>query len=73
MNKLFVRKEFDFKVPDEINDAIDMLENAVNNCPIEIDIYQDMIRQLAHQYSDYEITDDEGDEIIHYYCCRRWI
>lgn len=69
----FKRKEFDFKLPKELEDCIDQLEWAITNSPLNVDLYQDQIRQVAHQYSDYEITDEEGDEVIHYYCGRRWI
>ena len=69
---MFARKEFDFAVPKEIEECINMLEEAVKNHPLRVDLYQDMIRQTAHEYSDYEITDEQGDEIIDYYCRRRW-
>lgn len=68
----FIQKQFDFIIPQELQECIDQLEWTVNNDPINIDIYQDQIRQVAHKYSDYEITDEEGDEVIHYYCGRRW-
>lgn len=69
----FTRKQYDFKVPDAIEKKIDDLEYAVKNNTLDIDIYECEIRQLAHEYSGTEITDEQGDEIIHYYCSREYL
>lgn len=67
------RAKFDFKVPRRIEEMIDELEKAVNEKSLHCDLYQDEIRSLAHGCTDTEITEDQAEEIIDYYCRTRFV
>lgn len=67
---MFNRVDFNFEIPTEISECINRLEEAVNNNSYDVDLIQDELRQLAHQYEDDGITEEEANEIIHCYCNR---
>lgn len=62
-----MKKDFDFNIPKEIEECIVKLENALKNEPLDVDLYQDEIRQLAHAYVDNGLTEEEANELINYY------
>ena len=66
------RKEFDFQLPDVINAMIDELDTAVAAKATYVDCIQDEIRALAHGCTDDTITEEQAEEIIDYYCRRRF-
>ena len=82
MEEMFnIQEIFDFKMPDNLIEAINGLKDAIKNHPLQIDLYQDEIRSLAHgdTYDNERdariyggITEDEAEEIITYFCRRRW-
>lgn len=63
------RAEFDFELPEQLEDMIDELEKAIEEKATYIDCIQDEIRSLSRLLDD----DDKEDQIIEYYCRRRWI
>lgn len=65
--------DFDFKMPRIIADWIDELEIAINKKALHIDCIQDEIRACAHGCTDGEINEEQAEEIITYYCRRRWL
>ena len=72
---------FSFKIPDNLLKEISNLETAINNNESYVDCIQDEIRSWAHGYS-YDtkedallyggITEEEAEEIITYFCRRRF-
>lgn len=66
------RANFDFTLPYGLEKMIDELETAVNNKVLYVDCIQDEIRSLAHGYTDRGLTEEQAEEVIDYYCRRRW-
>lgn len=67
----FIRKKFDFDIPDVIENAIRELEDDVINDRY-FDISIELLRCAVHECQDMEITEEQGEEIIDYYYRRRW-
>ncbi|MBR1742341.1 MAG: hypothetical protein IJ733_10855 [Lachnospiraceae bacterium] len=66
---IFIRKEFDFELPVQLEKMIDELETAIKNHATYIDCIQDEIRSLSRYLDD----DDKENQVIDYYCRRRWL
>ncbi len=83
MNDPFDYKSiFDFKMPQNLINAIKDLQIAITEHPSSVDLYQDEIRSLAHgdTYDSEQdarayggLTEDEAEEVIDYFCRRRWV
>lgn len=70
----FVRKEFDFSIPEEVETAISNLENAVLTNSTLLDCYIEEFRAVVHCNTggDDELTEEQGEELIDYYYRRRY-
>lgn len=75
MSKTFIRKEFDFSVPEEVEKAITNLENAVLTESTLLDCYIEEFRAVVHWNTggDDGLTEEQGEELIDYYYRRRYI
>lgn len=75
MSTVFIRKEFNFPVPEEVEDAINELEKAVLEHSSMLDIYLDMFKQVVRFNTGGEdgMTDEQADEVLHYYYNRRYL
>jgi len=71
---LFNRKHFDFVIPQEVEIAIDNLENAVLTNSTLLDCYLEELRAFVHFNTGGEdgLTEEQGEEIIDYYYRRRY-
>jgi len=71
----FVRKEFDFTIPIEVETAISNLENAVVTNSTLLDCYIEEFRAIVHGNTggDDELTEEQGEELIDYYYRRRYL
>lgn len=71
----FIRKEFDFRIPAEVEEAIANLENAVLTNSLLLDCYIEEFRAVVHGNTDMPdgITEDQGEELIDYYYRRRYL
>lgn len=63
-----------YKIPEMLQRDIDALEECVKNEVSYVDCLQDEVRGSAHGVTGGEncITEDQAEEIIDYYCRRRW-
>ena len=70
----FKRKQFDFKIPQEVEETIDNLENAVLTDSTLLDCYLEEFRAFVHFKTDGEdgITEEQGEELIVYYYRSRY-
>lgn len=70
----FMRKNFDFHIPDEVENCITNLENAVLTNSTLLDCYLEELRAFVHFNTDGEegMTEEQGEEIIDYYYRRRY-
>lgn len=73
-NAVFNRKHFDFPIPQEVETAINNLENAVLTNSTLLDCYLEELRSFVHFNTDGEdgLTEEQGEEIIDYYYRRRY-
>lgn len=71
----FIRKDFDFPIPDEVEEWITNLENAVLTDSTLLDCYLEELRAFVHFNTggDGSLTEEQGDEIIDYYYRRRYV
>lgn len=69
MEERFIRKKFDFKIPDEVETAINNLENAVLTNSTLLDCYIEEFRAYVHWNTggDGGLTEEQGEELIDYY------
>lgn len=70
----FIKKQFDFPIPTEIETSIDNLEKAVLTNSTLLDCYLEEFRAVVHWNTDGEdgITEEQGEELIDYYYRRRY-
>lgn len=70
----FVQLKTEYTIPEMLQRDIDALEEGVKNHVGYIDCLQDEIRSSAHGCTDGEngLTEEQAEEIITYYCRRRW-
>lgn len=70
----FKCKNFDFPIPDEVENCITNLENAVLTNSTLLDCYLEELRAFVHFNTDGEdgLTEEQGEEIIDYYYRRRY-
>lgn len=71
---VFKEKKFDFLIPKEVQTAIDNLRNA-EMTNFLVDCYLDELRAYVHWNVDGDegMTEEQGDEIINYYCTRSYL
>lgn len=71
---IFIRKEFDFPLPEEVETAITNLESAVLNNSTLLDCYLEELRSFVHFNTggEDELTEEQGEEVIDYYYRRRY-
>lgn len=71
----FIRKNFDFPIPDEVEEWITSLENAVLTDSTLLDCYLEELRAFVHFNTggDGGLTEEQGEEIIDYYYRRRYV
>lgn len=69
MSKKFKRLEVDFFIPAAVETAIDDLETAILTEDPLWDCYLDELRATIHGWQDCPggFSEEEGDELIHYY------
>ena len=70
----FKQLKTSFRIPEKLQEDIDALEEGVRNEVSYVDCLQDEISSMAHGVTDAEdgITEEQAEEIIDYYCRRRW-
>lgn len=70
----FKQLKTDYKIPEMLQRDIDALEEGVINDVLYIDCLQDEVRSSAHGCTGGEngLTEEQAEEIITYYCRRRW-
>ena len=75
MEKVFIRKKFDFTVPQEVENAITEFENAVLTDSAHVDIYLDEFKLSVRSATggDGGMTDEQADEVLHYYYTRQYL
>ena len=73
-NRVFIRKKFDFFVPEEVETCITNLENAVLTNSTLLDCYLEELRAFVHFNTggDDGLEEEQGEEIIDYYYRRRY-
>ncbi len=71
----FVRKDFDFPVPGEVEQAILNLEEAFLSGSSLLDCYVEEFRAIVHWNTGGEggLTEEQGEELIDYYYRWRWM
>lgn len=70
----FVELKTSYKIPPLLQHDIDGLREAVENDRLCVDCWQDEIRGSAHGVTGGVdgLTEEQAEEIIDYYCRRRW-
>ena len=69
---MFQKLKVDFEIPELIQRDIDGLEKEINEGGNCIDCWQDEIRGSCHMCQGYNITYEQAEILIDYYCRRRW-
>ena len=67
------KPNFDFVLPDGIVKMVSELEQAVKEKKLYVDCIQDEIRSLAHGYTDAGLTEEQAEEVIDFYCRKRFV
>ena len=67
------KPNFNFELPEGIVKAVEELEQAVKDEKLYVDCIQDEIRSLAHGYTDAGLTEEQAEEVIDFYCRRRFL
>lgn len=75
MGTVFIKKEFNFPIPEEVDNAINELKKAVLEDSISLDIYLDEFKLCVRSNTGGEngMTDEQADEVLHYYYNRRYL
>lgn len=70
----FQQLKTSYKIPEMLQRDIDALEEGVRNEVSYVDCLQDEVRGSAHGVTDGEdgLTEEQAEEIIDYYCRKRW-
>lgn len=70
----FKQLKTDYKIPEMLQRDIDALQEGVEKGVLYVDCLQDEVRSSAHGCTDGEdgLTEEQAEEIITYYCRRRW-
>lgn len=71
---MFIRKKFDFYIPDEVNRAIDAIEKAEQEHSTLLDCYLEEFRATVHGWQDVPggFSEEDGEEVLHYYYDRHY-
>ena len=72
MRDLIKEANFNFKLPDDITKAVHELEKGLAQKVTYIDCLQDEIRNLAHCSAEYDLTFEQSEEVIDFFCRKRW-
>ena len=72
MRDLIKEANFSFALPADIEEQVHTLEAAIENKVSWIDCIQDEIRNLAHCSADYDLTFEQSEEVIDFFCRKRW-
>lgn len=64
---------FDFNLPQGIKDMVEELVKGIQNKITYLDCIQDEIRSLAHGYTDLYLTEEQAEEVITFYCRKRFL
>lgn len=72
---MFVRKQFSFYIPPEVNDAIDVIERSEQEQDGLLGCYLEEFRAIVHQYQDSpcEFSEADDEEVLHYYYGRHYL
>ena len=70
----FVQLKTDYPIPELLQKDIDALQKGVEEGVLYIDCLQDEVRGSAHGVTGGKdgLTEEQAEEIITYYCRRRW-
>lgn len=70
----FEQLKTDYKIPEMLQRDIDALQEGVEKGVLYVDCLQDEVRGSAHGCTGGEdgLTEEQAEEIITYYCRRRW-
>lgn len=70
----FKQLKTSYKIPPMLQHDIDELQKGVENNVLYVDCLQDEVRSSAHGCTGGEsgLTEEQAEEIITYYCRRRW-
>ena len=70
----FTQLKTDYTIPPMLQKDVDALQKGVEEDVLYVDCLQDEVRQSAHGYTGGEdgLTEEQAEEIITYYCRRRW-
>lgn len=70
----FKQLKTDYKIPEMLQRDIDALQEGVEKGVLYVDCLQDEVRGSAHGCTGGEdgLTEEQAEEIITYYCRRRW-
>lgn len=70
----FTQLKSEYNIPPMLQNDIDALQKGVEENDLFVDCLQDAVRQSAHGCTDGEngLTEEQAEEIITYYCRRRW-
>jgi hypothetical protein len=70
----FQELKTDFPIPAKLQREIDALREGVEKDASYVDCLQDEVRGSAHGCTDGPegLTEEQAEEIIDYYCRRRW-
>lgn len=73
-DRKFIRKNFNFPIPQEVEEAINNLEEAVLSDSTLLDCYIEEFRAITHWNTDCEggLTEEQSEELIDYYYRRRY-
>lgn len=74
MAAVFIRKSFDFPIPEEVETSINNLEKAVLENSTLLDCYIEEFRAAVHWNTDGDggLTEEQGEELIDYYYRRKY-
>lgn len=70
----FIQLKTEYNIPPMLQQDIEALQKGVEEDDLFVDCLQDAVRQSAHGCTDGEngLTEEQAEEIITYYCRRRW-
>ena len=70
----FVQLKTDYPIPELLQKDIDALQKGVEEGVSYVDCLQDEVRGSAHGVTGGKdgLTEEQAEEIITYYCRRRW-
>lgn len=74
---IFQQLKTTFQIPEMLQKDINALQKGIEDEVLYIDCLQDEVRSSAHGVTgdpdDGWLTEEQAEEIIDYYCRRRWV